>query len=143
MKRDGVVCFFVKNNQILLALIEYPDGKLLWNGLGGYVEQNENLNEAVVREVAEETDITINQNDLVKMAEVDVNKELSLHVFITEKWSGENIIKDKTIKELRWFSKENIPFDNMHKDNNKWLLYVLNCKKIRYQGKIVEVDNFV
>jgi 8-oxo-dGTP diphosphatase len=141
-RREGVVCFLVRNERVLLALIEYPDKQKFWNGLGGYIEDGESLKDAVIREIFEETDIVINQEELVKMAEIKLNSDLLLHVFIVNNWSCGNTIKDKTIKELKWFYKNNLPYKDMHENNNKWLPYIMDGKKIKYQRNITLVDGF-
>jgi hypothetical protein len=34
-KTIGTVCFIISGDKVLLAEIEYPDGRRLWNGIGG------------------------------------------------------------------------------------------------------------
>lgn len=52
MKIIGTVCFIVQSNQVLLAEIEYPDGKRLWNGIGGVAESGESPEETAARGIS-------------------------------------------------------------------------------------------
>jgi len=49
----------------LLFLIQYPDGKKIWNGLGGFVEEGETLQEGLAREIEEEMEIIVDKTRLV------------------------------------------------------------------------------
>jgi hypothetical protein len=46
-------------------------------------------------------------------------------VFLASSWSGEMKIKDSTLKELHWFQKDEIPYDQMHEGNDEWLPKIL------------------
>jgi NADH pyrophosphatase NudC (nudix superfamily) len=118
-KRVGVVCFIVKDNKILLAKIQYSLNDQKWNGIGGYIDNVESPEDAVVREFSEETFIKINKDDLIKVKELEM--EIKLIVFKTNKWSGELNIKDASIKELKWFNFDEIPYKEMFADNKDWL----------------------
>src|SRR5579862_1581387 len=111
-ERKGTLGFIIQKNKILLALIEYPDGKRLWNGIGGYAEAGETLEDALIREFNEETYVNISKANLKKVAEL--NDSFQLNVFIINLWNGELKIKDRTLKELKWFSYEEIPYNQMH-----------------------------
>ena len=124
MKKVGTVCFIVENSQVLLALIEYSPGDRKWNGIGGFVEENELPEEAVVREIREETFIEVNKKDLIRVKELDL--DIHLVVFKANKWSGELKIKDESLKELKWFKFDEIPYNQMHENNDKWVPEILN-----------------
>lgn len=122
--RQGTVCFFIKGNQTLLALIEYGPNDRKWNGVGGVVDHNESPEDCVIREIKEEIDIIVHSQDLKKAFEIK-DHDFLLHVFITHKWEREPLLKDKTLKELKWFPIDNLPYDQMHADNKDWLPQVL------------------
>ncbi len=122
-KRVGTVCFIVENNKVLLALIEYSPNDRKWNGIGGFVEENESPEDAVVREISEETFIQVDKNDLTRVKELDL--DIRLIIFKTKKWIGELKIKDSSLKELKWFEFDKIPYSQMHEGNDKWLPEVL------------------
>lgn len=118
--RDATVCFLRKDNRALLALIEYAPGNRKWNGIGGFIEQSETPKAAVIREAKEEIGIQIEPEDLTELKTVPL-KDTSLHIFSANRWTGNPYIIDKTLKELRWFNTNEIPYDQMHQDNDKWL----------------------
>lgn len=120
----GTVCFIVDNGKVLLAEIEYPDGKRLWNGIGGVVDKGETSRQAVVREISEETKLVAKEMDVVENTVINVGS-LELHVFTTEKWNGELEIIDPTLKQLQWFGFESVPYAKMHQGNDEWLPGIL------------------
>ena len=127
MKKAGTVCFIVENGKVLLAHIQYPDGKLLWNGIGGVVEAGETPGDAVVREVAEETKLSLDKSDVRDVLTIDF-PELDLHVFVTNRWSGTLEIIDPTLKEPRWFAFSDVPYAEMHERNDEWLPQILTVR---------------
>lgn len=118
-KRIGTVCFIQDQDKVLLALIEYAQGNRKWTGIGGIVEENETPDEAVIRGINEETFIKVDKENLTKFKELDL--DIHLIIYKTKKWSGELKIKDPSIKELKWFKANEIPYDQMYEDNDKWL----------------------
>lgn len=118
-KRVATVCFIIDNNKVLLALIEYSPTDRKWNGIGGFVEENETPEDAIVREISEETYIKVRKEDLIKFKELDL--DIYLIIYKVHKWTGELRIKDDSLKELRWFDKEEIPLEQMHEGNEKWI----------------------
>lgn len=125
-KVKGTVCFIVEDDRVLLAEIEYPDGRRLWNGIGGVIEDGETPAQAVVREIGEETKLVVNEKDVQKMTVVNVD-DLELHVLIARAWSGTLETVDPTLKQLKWFSFKEIPYQQMHKGNEQWLPGILTA----------------
>lgn len=120
----GTVCFIISENKVLLAEIEYPDGRRLWNGIGGVVDEGETPAEAVAREISEETKLVVGKEDLVEATVVETG-DLELHVFTSSRWEGELATIDPTLKQLRWFDIDSVPYARMHKGNDAWLPGVL------------------
>lgn len=123
-KRTGTVCFIINDGKLLLALIEYSPNDRKWNGIGGFVEEKESPEDAVIREISEETFIEVRKEDLIKFKELDL--DIHLVIYKTNKWSGELKIKDQSLKELKWFNFDEIPFKQMHPGNDKWLPELLH-----------------
>jgi ADP-ribose pyrophosphatase YjhB (NUDIX family) len=121
----GTVCFFVQDTKVLLAEIEYPDGKKLWNGVGGVVDNNETPLEGVIREISEETMLRVDENGIDEATVINL-RGLELHVFIAHEWSGELIALDPTLKRFRWFEFNQIPYGQMLIGNDAWLPGILD-----------------
>ena len=118
------MCFIISGRQVLLANIEYGLNDRKWNGIGGMVDDHESPEHAVVREIAEETELIVNRNDLVNFGVINTGK-LFLHVFTADKWVGELSVKDVSLKELRWFNFDELPFSEMWPGNEDWLPGIL------------------
>lgn len=123
-KRVATVCFIINDNKVLLALIEYSPSDKKWNGIGGFVNENETPEEAVVREISEETFIQVKKEDLIKFKEL--NLDIHLIIYKTHKWSGELKTKEPSLKQLEWFDKNEIPLDLMHAGSEEWILDIFN-----------------
>lgn len=123
-KTIGTVCFIISKNKVLLAEIEYPDGRRLWNGIGGVVDEGETPAQAVPREISEETKLAVNKEDVVEAAVVQIGN-LELYVFTATNWEGELATIDPTLKQLKWFDINNVPYAQMHEGNDSWLPGVL------------------
>lgn len=121
---EGTVCFLRKNSNVLLALIEYSPNDIKWNGIGGVVEKGETPEEAARREIREETYLEVEISSLKKLGEVEL-PSLHLVVFAAESWTGELKAKDPSLKELRWFKADKLPFSQMWEDNANWLPQML------------------
>ena len=68
------ICLIYKNDEILVVDRKKKD----WPGLtfpGGHVERNENFNDSVIREVKEETGLTIKNPVLCGIEEFKTDKE--------------------------------------------------------------------
>lgn len=144
-------------NCILIA----PDGKILlsmkkrgfgfgkWNGAGGKVHEGETVIETAIREIKEEIGVSVEESDLVKVAEIEYANDdpdwgSFVHVFITRKWQGE----PSESEEMRpkWFGVNEIPYSQAWDDLVVWLPRVLNGEKLKgtfiYKSDGEHLDHF-
>jgi 8-oxo-dGTP diphosphatase len=104
------------------ALFIRPDGRVLlglrapskkswpghWDTIGGHVEDGESLDDALIREVQEETGVTSTEFQLiaaVKERQPERYGDALHHVYAVTGWQGDdpaNICDEHT--ELKWFS---------------------------------------
>jgi|SRR3989344_7520589 len=122
--RQTAVCFLIKNNQVLLLRVQYPDGHEIWNGSGGWVEEGETVEQGIIREIKEEIQIDVNKEDLKKEYEY-LYGDIPFTAFTITKWTGEPKANERSIKEIEWFNFNEIPYDQMIEDNKEWLPKIL------------------
>lgn len=120
----GTVCFIIDNGKVLLAEIVHPSGLVVWNGIGGVMEDGESPAQTVVREVSEETKIILKESDITEVTIVNIGN-LELHVLLAHAWSGELQEIDPSLRRLRWFGFAEVPYEKMHPGNDEWLPGIL------------------
>lgn len=123
---NQVLLYIVKDGKVLLIEKKRGLGSGLINGLGGKVEENETIEQAVIREAKEEAGIT--PKDLKKKATLfftnNENKHIIVHVFVAYDYEGEPIETEEA--KPFWQSINEIPYDKMWEDDIYWLPYVIS-----------------
>lgn len=148
--RDTTLLFLVKKNgdiitDICLAMKKRGFGVGRYNGVGGKVEGDETIEEAVKREANEEIGVIV--GDITKCAELTFtfpHKEdwnQLVHVYFSSEWSGD-IVETEEMNPT-WFSINTIPFDTMWPDDVFWLPKVLEGRQVRAKFSFAEGDVIV
>lgn len=90
-----------------------------WTIPGGHVEKNETSQEAAVREIKEETGLSVNVNDikLVKFKKYRKNKYNC--IYVTEYKGSEKVKPGSDAEDLEWVNVELIP--ELIWDNKKFI----------------------
>lgn len=116
--------------EVLVGLKKTGFGAGLVNCPGGKLEPGETPSEAVVREFAEETGMTLAVDDLVPAAELvfrfpDVPEwdDLRMHYFTVTEFAGEPQESDEIA--AGWLPEAELPYDRMWDDSRLWLPSVL------------------
>lgn len=138
IKKDGT-----KITDICLAMKKRGFGMGRYNGVGGKVEKEESIEDAVRREAKEEIGVTI--NEMTKCAELaftfphkeDWNQ--LVHVYLADTWDGD-IIETEEMNPS-WFNVNDIPYEQMWSDDIYWLPKVLDGNVVR--GKITFAEGDV
>ena len=101
-----VLCLIQKNNQYLLQNRVKQD----WNGLalpGGHVEKNESIVDAVVREMKEETGLSIFNPKLCGVKQFPIeNGRYLVFLFYADEFEGEVVSSEEGT--MHWVDRENI-----------------------------------
>lgn len=118
--RAGVGVLLLRNGKVLLGK-RNPDpekagselhGEGTWTLPGGSMEFGESFQEAVYREVLEETGIKVNK-DKIRLVSVtnDIGKDAHFVTlgFLCEEFDGEPEVREEDIIEWRWFSLNDLP----------------------------------
>ena len=135
MHRIETLGIIVRGDQILLGekLGNPAIGKGLLNGPGGKLEEGETILECLSREVREETGLIIRESCIVPVAVLECYvqwvRNRQVHVFLITDFRGTP--KKTSSMDPQWFLREHIPFDRMHEADEKWLLGILNNKRLR------------
>ena len=132
--KNATLCFLInkETEKILLGMKKRGFGKNKWNGFGGKVEDGENIKQAAIRELFEESGVKV--KDAKKLAELTFffkNKpkwNQVVHVFISNNWKGEAIESEEMLP--KWFNFKDIPFEKMWRDDVHWLPFILKNKKV-------------
>lgn len=96
----------VKDRKIL---VERSEGKEFFIPPGGKLESGETPEQAVIRELKEELQIDVTEDDLEPMgvftaeAANQPGQEVQMHMYIIKRWSGE-IAPDNEVDELAWIT---------------------------------------
>lgn len=132
------LCFLLRDGdsgpEVLLGLKRtgFGTGKIV--GIGGHVEPGESEAEAVVREVREETGVTVRQEDLADAGVVQFvfpakpAWDMHTRLFTARRWVGEPEESDEIMPE--WFRIGTLPVDRMWQDADHWLPVVLDGGRV-------------
>jgi len=133
MRPNGVVCYIRDQSRILLQL-KAPDrfGGGWWNAPGGKLIDGETPVEAVVREVHEETGLSV--EDLREHGSLTFffgdapEPDFTVYVFATDRFEGTVTASEEG--ELAWFDEAALPYDKMWADDRVWLPHVLAGRRV-------------
>ncbi len=147
--KNTTLLFLVKKEgesvvDICLAMKKRGFGAGRYNGVGGKVESNESIRDAVVREAKEEIGVDVLPSSLQKVAELTFvfphNSSFNqvVHTFITTQWQGE--LSESEEMRGEWFKVIDIPYTSMWPDDIFWLPRILEGKKVKAQFTFGEGD---
>ncbi|MDY0096953.1 MAG: 8-oxo-dGTP diphosphatase [Candidatus Dojkabacteria bacterium] len=154
--RKATLVFLINKdtNSICLGMKKRGFGALRWNGFGGKVNKGEDIEDAAIREIYEETTdsnqnegVIIDRKDLERVAilnftfphQQDWNQQV--HVFFVEKWNG-NINESEEMKP-EWFDIDEIPYSDMWSDDKYWLPRVLKGERMTADFSFNENDEMI
>lgn len=120
--KEMTLCLLRDKDRILLGKKKRGFGEGKYNGFGGKLNPGETLEEALVREVYEESGVTllnyVKRGVLTFFYKKD-NEVFLVHIFEGIAWSGEAKESDEAIPQ--WFSIGSLPFDLMWPNDIHWV----------------------
>lgn len=133
----AVICYLRRGDELLLLLkASGRFGGGFWNGPGGKINSGESPEETARREVLEETGLQI--GNLSKIGHLEFffgagksRPDWTAEVFVTSDFGGE--LRESAEGRLQWFSKDNLPLNQMWQDDRYWLPSMVEGK--RFQGR--------
>ena len=122
------LCYIFKDNKVLMMLRnkkknDINEGK--WIGVGGHFEKGEGAKECMLREVKEETGLTVTsykERGIVTFCYKGITEYM--HLFTADKYEGELLDCDEG--ELSWIEKENILSLNIWEGDRIFLKLILD-----------------
>ncbi|MGX5695154.1 8-oxo-dGTP diphosphatase [Agromyces soli] len=136
---DVCVCYLLREGpggtEVLLGRKRHGLGEGRYVAPGGKLEPGETPVQAIVREVAEEVGLAVDERALEARGVIDYRfphreswSQVS-HVFVCRAWSGEPRESDELAPE--WFALDAVPLGEMWDDASRWLPGVLAGGTVR------------
>ncbi|NTW15099.1 MAG: 8-oxo-dGTP diphosphatase [Candidatus Moranbacteria bacterium] len=133
MSKIMTLTMIVRDGKMLLGMKKRGFGVGKWNGFGGKVEEGESIREAAIREVFEESGLTVEELEEAGTAEFsfeDGTGSRTVHVFRCASYSGDPVETDEMRPE--WFDLDRLPISDMWPADTHWLSgYFLHDKPFR------------
>lgn len=121
---------FVKDNsKILLGLKKRGLGVGKWNGFGGKIEKNESITEGVMRELKEESNLSVDKVNHIGVLVYEVTNRARVdlvHVFTANSYQGVPAESEEMCPQ--WYDMKDIPYGQMWPDAKLWHSYMLADK---------------
>ena len=135
--KDATLCFLVQSSppQVLLGLKKMGFGEGKYDGFGGKVELGETPLTAAIRELEEESGVSVRPEHMQYVAHLafvfPARPEWSqiVHAFVATQWAG---TPAETMEMVpRWFGLADLPYRQMWDDSAYWLPRILAGGRMR------------
>jgi len=129
--KDATLCYIFNQDSVLLQKKARGFGRGKWNAPGGKIRFAETPEKAAVREVREETGLSV--KGLENMGILNFFEEggnfFTVYVFSAKGFEGQ--VMNGGEGRLEWFPVNGLPFEEMWEDDKHWLPYLLQEKRFR------------
>lgn len=140
---NTTLLLIIKDKKILLAEKKRGFGMGLYNGIGGKVEKDEEIEHAMIRETQEE--ISVTPKNYTKKAVINFDMFLKgeptyeiMHVYVASDYEG--IVSESDEMKPRWFEFDEIPYDNMFAADKIWMKKMFDGEE--FSGNVKFDENF-
>lgn len=105
-RTPAIACFgLIHDPAGRIVMVRQASGHRLWALPGGFAQDGEDLEQTVIREVREETQLDVTVNGVIAVADRD---NLLVFVFRAHSDSQHAIPQEDEVEECRWLSPEEI-----------------------------------
>jgi len=146
--KETTLCLLIKEDRILLAMKKRGFGIGRWNGAGGKFDPgkgDKSILDTAIRETKEEIGVEIKNPEKVGLFHFKfANKEewnQDVSLFVANEWLGEPTESEEMAP--KWFSFNEIPYENMWPDDIHWLPHILQGKKVEANFLFGEADKIL
>lgn len=135
MHKTTTLLFLRRNGEVLLAMKKRGHGIGFWNGVGGKLDPDETIEQAMVRECQEEIGVTptayhkVAEHDFLMHTADEGTWHMYTHTYLCDDWNGNPTETDEMAP--KWFPIGSIPYDDMWQDDRYWLPQVLSGKLLK------------
>lgn len=139
MKKVQTLGLIKEGDKLLLGMKKRGFGQGRWNGFGGKLQNEETIEQAMIREFKEEVNIDVKEHRKLGVIEFEfLGKEeiIEVHIFKILDYSGSP--KESEEMKPEWFNLKSIPYNEMWPDDKYWLPLFLEGKN--FKGKILFKD---
>lgn len=136
MRQITTLAIIEKNDEVLLAMKKRGFGEGWWNGYGGKVNEDETIEEAMVRELEEESGLRarkFGKRAIIEFIFQGQDFEVEMHTFEVTEYDGEPEESEEMVP--KWFSKDNLPWDKMWPSDRTWLPMFFEGKS--FDGRVI------
>lgn len=135
---NGALCYIIHNGQILLLQRNRPPHVGLWSAPGGKMEHGESPQETVIREIYEETGLTI-YNPVLRALQTSIDVYYPVHwmlyIFVATAFTGQVI--NSTEGTLQWHTIDAVPQLTRPYPDTRYWEFIVNHRAGFWQGKFV------
>jgi mutator protein MutT len=122
MRQINTLAIIEDGDEVLLAMKKRGFGEGWWNGYGGKLNDGESVEQAMKRELQEESGLMAKAYKLrgvLKFFFDGDDLEVEMHVFEVTDYDGE----PQETEEMapRWFKKDEVPYDKMWPADRQWM----------------------
>jgi 8-oxo-dGTP pyrophosphatase MutT (NUDIX family) len=136
------------DDRVLLAMKKRGHGVGKWNGYGGKISAGESIEQAMVRELQEESGLLAKKFEkraIITFDDQGNGNILEMHVFRIFDFEGEPVETEEMAP--KWFSLSEIPYSEMWESDRTWLPMYFNDDKIIGDVKVqgwekIRTENF-
>ena len=144
MKKLLTLCIIHQEPKVLLGIKKRGFGEGRWNGFGGKVNQNEDIETAAKRELFEEAGIEARNLEKIGILHFQWEKKpeiLEVHIFKVREFQGEPVESEEMTP--KWFDAQEIPFHAMWPDDEYWMPMFLETRKFRGRFLFDKTDSIL
>ncbi|MEI6053885.1 MAG: 8-oxo-dGTP diphosphatase [Candidatus Saccharibacteria bacterium] len=131
MRQLTTLAIIEDGKNILLAMKKRGHGEGWYNGYGGKVKEGETIEEAMARELKEESGLIarkFGERAVLEFFFQGTDKEVEMHVFEVSEYEGD--LRETDEMAPKWFNKLDIPYSKMWSADRDWMRLFLEGHNI-------------